>query len=234
MKVAVIPARGGSKRIPRKNIRDFRGKPIIAYSVAAARESRLFDRILISTDDREIADIAEAHGAEIPFLRPADLADDFTGTTEVIAHATQWMLDQGWSVEFVCCIYPTAPFVQADDLSHGLSELQAGAWHYAFTATEYASPIFRSFKRHPDGGVEMLFPEQFTTRSQDLPVALHDAGQFYWGRSEVWMSRELLFDRHSIPILIPRWRVHDIDTEDDWRRAELIHRALVEGNLGLS
>ena len=227
MKVAIIPARGGSKRIPRKNIRDFRGRPIIAYSIAAAKESGLFDRILISTDDREIADIAITYGAEAPFLRPADLADDFTGTAEVIAHATQWMVDRGWAIELVCCIYPAAPFVQVNDLSRGLSELRSGPWLYAFTATDYASPIFRSFKRHPDGGVEMLFPDQFATRSQDLPVVLHDAGQFYWGRPEAWMSKALVFERHSIPILIPRWRVHDIDTEDDWRRAELVYQAFI-------
>lgn len=226
MKIAVIPARGGSKRIPRKNIRDFCGKPIIAYSIAAARDSRLFDHILVSTNDQEIADVARAYGAETPFIRPAELANDWTGTTEVIAHATQWMLDQQWSIETVCCIYATAPLVQVEDLRRGWQELQTGAWAYTFTVTEYASPIFRSFKKRPDGGIEMFFPDQFTQRSQDLPVALHDAGQFYWGRPEAWISHQRVFDQHSFPIIIPRWRVQDIDTEDDWRRAELIFRAI--------
>ncbi|MCB1764851.1 MAG: pseudaminic acid cytidylyltransferase [Candidatus Competibacteraceae bacterium] len=228
MKLAIIPARGGSKRIPRKNIKNFCGKPMIAYSIAAARDSRLFDKIVVSTDDVEIAEVAKVYGAEAPFMRPAELANDFTGTTEVIAHATQWMIDQQQSVEAVCCLYATAPFVQVEDLRRGLQKLQTGAWAYAFTVTEYASPIFRAFRTHPEGGLQMFFPEHFTTRSQDLPVALHDAGQFYWGRPEAWLSHQRVFDRHSCPILIPRWRVQDIDTEDDWRRAELIYQALFE------
>lgn len=184
MNIAIIPARGGSKRIPRKNISDFCGKPMIAYSIEAARDSQLFDRILVSTDDQEIADVAQAYGAEVPFMRPPELANDFAGTTEVIGHATRWMRDRQWSVGSVCCIYATAPFVQADDLRRGLQELQAGNWDYAFTVTEYGSPIFRAFRKHPDGGIEMFFPEHFSTRSQDLPTAFHDAGQFYWGRPD--------------------------------------------------
>ncbi len=228
MNLAVIPARGGSKRIPRKNIREFCGKPMIAWSIAVARDSRLFDHIVVSTDDQEIASVAQAYGAEAPFVRPAELANDFAGTTEVIAHATQWMLDQQWSVDAVCCIYATAPFIQVDDLRRGLQELKTGHWAYAFTVTEYASPIFRAFRKHPAGGIEMFFPDEFTRRSQDLPVALHDAGQFYWGRPEAWLAQQRVFDRHSFPILIPRWRVHDIDTEDDWTRAELFWKVLHE------
>ena len=226
MRVAIIPARGGSKRIPRKNIKDFCGKPMIAHSIAAARESNLFDHILVSTDDTEIVEVAKAHGAEAPFLRPAELSNDFAGTTEVIAHATQWMLDQQWPVEAVCCLYATAPFVRAEDLNRGLVALESGPWAYAFTVTEFAAPIFRSFHLHPDGGLEMFFPDQFSTRSQDLPVALHDAGQFYWGRPTAWVERKRIFDRHSFPVIIPRWRVQDIDTEADWRRAELMMHAI--------
>lgn len=222
MKVAVIPARGGSKRIPRKNIRPFAGKPMIAYSIAAARESKLFDHILVSTDDEEIAEVAKAHRAEVPFMRPAELSDDYADTTAVIAHATQWMLDQQWPVDAVCCIYATAPFVRVEDLSRGLEALETGLWVYAFTVTEFAAPIFRSFRLHPEGGLEMLFPDQFSIRSQDLPVALHDAGQFYWGRPGAWLEHKRIFDRHSFPVVIPRWRVQDIDTEADWRRAELM------------
>jgi len=223
MNVAIIPARGGSKRIPRKNIRNFCGKPMIAWSIAAARESGLFEHIIVSTDDREIAEVARTHGAEVPFLRPDRLADDHAGTTEVIAHATNWLLEQQMPIEAVCCLYATAPFVRAKDMRDGLEILTGGAWAYTFTATEYASPIFRSFRLDPQGGgVEMFFPGHFTARSQDLPVALHDAGQFYWGRPDSWLARKRLFDRHSCPIVIPRWRVQDIDTEDDWRRAELL------------
>lgn len=226
MKIAVIPARGGSKRIPRKNIRNFCGKPMIAWSIEAAKASSLFDHIIVSTDDAEIADIAKQWGAETPFLRPAELSDDYAGTTEVIAHTTQWALDQGFEVEAVCCIYATAPFIRVDDLKRGLAALESGDWAYAFTATDFAAPIFRSFKQNAEGGLEMFYPEYFSARSQDLPIALHDAGQFYWGRPSAWIEGKRIFDRHSIPVVIPRWRVQDIDTQDDWIRAELIFNQL--------
>ncbi len=222
MKIAVIPARGGSKRIPRKNIRLFAGQPMIAYSIAAARDSNLFDHILVSTDDHEIAEIATAYGAEVPFMRPAALSDDYTGTIEVIAHAIQWMLDQEWPVSMVCCIYATAPFVQVKDIECGLEALESGSWAYAFPATDFAAPIFRSFHPLPEGGIEMFFPDKFSVRSQDLPAAFHDAGQFYWGHQNAWLENKRIFERHSFPIIIPRWRVQDIDTEEDWQRAELM------------
>jgi N-acylneuraminate cytidylyltransferase len=226
MKIAVIPARGGSKRIPRKNIKDFCGKPMIAWSIEAAKASGLFDRIIVSTDDAEIAEVAKQWGAEVPFMRPDELSSDYAGTTEVIAHATQWALDQGLDVDAVCCIYATAPFVQTDDLKRGWKALASGDWAYSFTVTDFASPIFRAFKQTPEGGIEMFFPEHFATRSQDLPVALHDAGQFYWGRPAAWLEGRRIFDRHSTPIIIPRWRVQDIDDQDDWMRAELISKQL--------
>lgn len=226
MKIAVIPARGGSKRIPRKNIKDFCGKPMIAWSIEAANASGLFDHIIVSTDDTEIAGVAKQWGAEVPFMRPAELADDHAATTEVIAHATQWALGQGWPVSAVCCIYATAPFVQVEDLKRGLEAIESGDWAYAFTVTDFAAPIFRSFKQTADGGIEMFFPEHFSTRSQDLPTALHDAGQFYWGRPSAWLEGKRIFDRHSIPVVIPRWRVQDIDTQDDWKRAEIFAPAI--------
>lgn len=228
MNIAVIPARGGSKRIPRKNIKNFCGKPMIAWSIEAAKRSGLFEHIIVSTDDAEIAKIAEQWGAEIPFTRPAELSNDFAGTTVVIAHSTQWALAQGWPVTAVCCIYATAPFVQVADLKRGLEALESGNWEYAFTATDFASPIFRSFKQLPDGGIEMFFPEHFATRSQDLPSALHDAGQFYWGRPSAWIENKRIFAQHSIPIMIPRWRVQDIDNQDDWTRAEFVFKQLQE------
>ena len=226
MNLAVIPARGGSKRIPRKNIRLFCGRPMIAWPIAAARECGLFDRIIVSTDDPEIAEIACQHGAEAPFLRPASLADDHTGTTEVIAHATGWALDQGWPVAAVCCLYPTAPTIATADLVEARHMLDDGDWDFVFTATDYPSPIFRAFRQTGDGGLEMFHPEHFTTRSQDLPRALHDAGQFYWGRPESWIAGEPLFGPRSAPLIIPRWRVQDIDTLDDWHRAEAMVKAL--------
>ncbi|MEC4747775.1 pseudaminic acid cytidylyltransferase [Methylomicrobium sp. Wu6] len=222
MNIAVIPARGGSKRIPRKNIKPFCGKPMIAWSIEAAKASGLFERIIVSTDDADIAETAIRWGAEIPFMRPEELSNDYAGTTPVVAHATQWVLDQGFSLEAVCCIYATAPFVQKDDLIQGWEALRSGDWDYAFTATDFAAPIFRSFKQTAEGGIEMFFPEHFVTRSQDLPVALHDAGQFYWGRSASWLESRRIFDRRSKPVMIPRWRVQDIDTQDDWERAEIL------------
>jgi len=222
-RVAVIPARGGSKRIPRKNMKCFYGKPIIAWSIETARSSGLFDHVVVSTDDYEIADVAKEWGAEVPFMRPDELADDFVGTTEVIAHATHWMIDQGWGVSAVCCIYAAAPFITTADLKRGIEALDSGAWAYAFAVTDYSSPIFRAFRELPDGGLEMFFPEHYPTRSQDLPSALHDAGQFYWGRPSAWTECKSAFGPlKSIPIIIPRWRVQDIDTLDDWHRAEIL------------
>lgn len=226
MKLAVIPARGGSKRIPRKNIREFCGKPMIAYSIEAALESNLFDHVIVSTDDEEIASIARDYGAETPFMRPAELADDYADTTEVTGHAITWMQQQGREFEYVCCIYATAALLQEGDLKRGLVAMESGQWSFAFSVTEFASSIFRSFVRSPEGGIEMLFPERYDTRSQDLPTALHDAAQFYWGTPQAWLNAEQIFGRHSFPVYIPGWRVQDIDTEDDWRRAEIIQQLL--------
>lgn len=226
MNIAIIPARGGSQRIPHKNIRPFCGKPMIAWSIGTACKSGLFDHILVSTDDPEIAHIAEQSGADVPFVRPAELANDYASTIEVIAHAVRWIQSSGWQPDAVCCLYATAPFICPDDLRNGLELLKTRNCAYTFAATEYPSSIFRSFRLHSDGSVEMFFPEHFVKRSQDLPTAFHDAGQFYWGRPHVWLASQPLFNRDSCPLLIPRWRVQDIDTEDDWKRAELIWRML--------
>jgi pseudaminic acid cytidylyltransferase len=222
MRIAIIPARGGSKRIPRKNIKSFNGKPMIAWSIETAKSSGLFERIIVSTDDAEIAEVSKKFGAEVPFTRPAELSNDFAATTEVIAHAALWALSQGLDLESVCCIYATAPFIQAEDIKRGCEALDSGDCDYAFTVTDFAAPIFRSFKQTEQGGLEMFFPEHFGTRSQDLPLALHDAGQFYWGRPDAWIQGKRIFDNRSKPILIPRWRVQDIDTSEDWDRAEIL------------
>ena len=232
MNVAVIPARGGSKRIPRKNIKKFCGKPIIAWPIEVAKQSKLFEHILVSTDDREIAEVSKSCGGELPFMRPEEFSDDYVGTTEVIAHAVSWMHEQQWQPEAVCCIYPTSVFLTVDDLKKGFDTLSTGNWSYAFSVTDCEYPIFRSFKEHPDGGLEMFFPEHFEKRTQDLPVALHDAAQFYWGKPSAWLNSIRLFDRHSFPIKIPRWRVQDIDTEDDWKRAELLYKHIKENYYG--
>jgi N-acylneuraminate cytidylyltransferase len=235
LRIAVIPARGGSKRIPRKNIEPFAGRPMISYSIAAALQSALFDRVIVSTDDEEIACVAKTFGAEVPFMRPCELADDQTGTMDVVAHAIRFLASGGLSdLTAVCCIYATAPFIRHEDIRQGLSLLETGNWQYVFAATNFAAPIFRSFQKDASGGLKMFFPEHFPTRSQDLPEALHDAGQFYWGKPAAWLSAAKVFDRLSTVVLLPRWRVHDIDTEDDWLRAELIWGSLDRAAQGIS
>lgn len=220
MNLAVIPARGGSKRIPRKNILPFCGKPMIVWSIEAAIRSDCFQRIVVSTDDEEIADIARRHGAEVPFMRPATLADDFTSTQTVVAHAVQTLaLDKA---DLTCCIYATAPFVAAEDLLRGLHVLQDTGADYAFSVTSYAAPIQRAIRVTDDGRVEMIEPEYFYTRSQDLEEAWHDAGQFYWGTSSAWLVDKPLYSPAAAAIILPRYRVQDIDTHEDWERAECL------------
>jgi N-acylneuraminate cytidylyltransferase len=225
MIVAVIPARGGSKRIPRKNIRPFAGKPIIAYSIGAAQQSGLFDRIIVSTDDEEIATVARAYGAETPFLRPPELADDFAGTNEVVAHALRWLSDNGTPAQLACCIYATAPFVTAASLTLGHDTLRASDKAFAFSVTSFDFPIYRAIRLLPEGGVAPCFPQFIERRSQDLEDAYHDAGQFYWGRAAAFMEGLPLFDAHSAPVILPRHRVQDIDTQEDWERAEKMYFA---------
>lgn len=225
MRIAVIPARGGSKRIPRKNIKLFGGLPMIAWSLRAARESRCFDRIIVSTDDLEIAEVARAHGAETPFVRPPELSDDHCGTVPVIAHAARWLAEQGTKPQHVCCIYATSPFLQAGDLQRGLETLLESAADYAFSITSYAFPIQRAIRITAEGRVAMFQPEYAQTRSQDLEEAWHDAGQFYWGRTEAWLEGTPFFGQGSVPVILPRHRVQDIDTLEDWTRAELMLQA---------
>jgi N-acylneuraminate cytidylyltransferase len=199
---------------------------MMAWPIDAARKSGLFDHLVVSTDDPEIAEIAKGLGAEVPFMRPAELADDHAGTIPVIAHAVSWAREQGWPLEAVCCIYPTAPMIAPSDLAEGLRVLEQGTHDFVLTATDYASPIFRAFRETAEGGIEMFFPEHFESRSQDLPRALHDAAQFYWGRPQAWLSARTLFGPRSKALLVPRWRVQDIDTPEDWVRAEALFRSL--------
>ena len=226
MKIAIIPARGGSKRIPRKNIKLFCGKPMIAWSIEAALQSACFDRVVVSTDDAEIAEVARQYGATVPFMRPAELSDDHTGTIAVIRHTIEWFNLQGQSVEQACCLYATAPFVSADDLRRGLGILQGNDCDYAFSVTSYAFPIQRALRLTEQGRVAMFNPEHFNTRSQDLVEAYHDAGQFYWGRAEAWLQSKMIFSPDSLPVLLLRHRVQDIDTPEDWVRAEWLFKAM--------
>lgn len=226
MNVAIIPARGGSKRIPRKNVKDFCGKPMIAWSIEAAKASGCFDKIIVSTDDREIAAIAIQFGAEIPFIRPAALSDDYTGTIPVIRNAVEWLNQNDATVDYACCIYATAPFILPEDLKQGLQLIKDAGSSYAFSVTSYAFPIQRSVRITKNGRVAMFNPEHFQTRSQDLEEAWHDAGQFYWGTAEAWCEERAIFGEDSLPVRLPRHRVQDIDTAEDWVRAEWLFRAM--------
>jgi pseudaminic acid cytidylyltransferase len=226
VKIAVIPARGGSKRIPRKNIRMFCGKPIIAYSIAAAQQTGLFDQVVVSTDDEEIASVAREFGATTPFIRPTEIADDFTGTNAVVKHAVAWFNAQSNDVTHACCLYATAPLVQANFITEGYEALSRSDAAFAFSVTSYAFPIQRAVRITPDGRVDAIYPEHRMTRSQDLEHAYHDAGQFYWGTARAFLEDLPLFAPHSIGVPLPRHLVQDIDTLEDWERAELMYRAI--------
>lgn len=226
MKLAVIPARGGSKRIPRKNIKLFGGKPMIAWSIEAAQQTSLFDRIIVSTDDEEITSIARKHGADVPFLRPAELSDDHTGTAPVIAHAIKWHSKHDFEPTDICCIYATAPFLRSEDIRLGHNILEQSKADFAFSVTSFAFPIQRAVKLRADGRVEMFDASQFHKRSQDLTEAYHDAGQFYWGKRDAWLSGTPIFGPKSAPVILPRHRVQDIDNIEDWKQAELMMEVL--------
>ena len=225
MNIAIIPARGGSKRIPQKNIKDFNGKPIIAYSIEKAIESGLFETVIVSTDDEEIAKVAESYGAEIPFLRPKEISDDFTGINPVISHALSNYDTNGY--EYACCIFATSPLLLTDDLQESFGLISSNVYKFIFSATDFPHPIERSFKEKISGkGLEMMFPEKYMTRSQDLDAWMHDAGQFYWGKIESWIEESMNFDENSFYYKLPMWRVQDIDTLEDWKRAEVISKLI--------
>lgn len=224
--VAIIPARGGSKRIPRKNLLPFDGVPMIVRSIRTALDSGLFEQVVVSTDDADIAELALAHGAQVPFLRPAELADDFTGTAAVIVHALQQLP----AFDYACCVYATAPLLQARFLRQGLELLQQHPQKsFAFSVCSFGFPVQRALTLDGQGALTALYPEFRNTRSQDLPEAFQDAGQFYWGRSEAWLRGEVLYSTASLPVILPRHLVQDIDTLEDWKRAEYLYAALKAG-----
>lgn len=227
--LAVIPARGGSKRIPRKNIKLFGGRPMIAWSIEAARRAACFDAVIVSTDDEEIAGVARDYGAQTPFIRPASLADDYAGTVPVIAHAAATMAGLGLAADIVCCIYATAPFVTGDLLEDAVARLIVDpGLSYALSVVEYSYPIQRALRIGAEGRASMIDPSQLTTRSQDLQPSYHDAGQFYAGKARAWIAQEPVFGQFTAPVVLPSYRVHDIDTPDDWVRAELMFKAWME------
>ncbi len=222
--VCIIPARGGSKRIPKKNIKDFFGKPLISYTIETALKSNLFDKVIVSTDDETIAKVAKEYGAEVPFLRPVELSDDFTGTGAVISHALSFLQNQGEKYDYVCSIYATAPLLQVKYIQKGLERLQNSDAVHSFSATSMPFPIQRTFKINNDR-CEMFWPENFSKRSQDLEEAYQDAGQFYWTNLNK-KATDIIFGKDSIPIVLPRYLVQDIDTLEDWERAEVLYEVL--------
>ena len=227
MRLALIPARGGSKRIPDKNIRLFGGRPMIHWPVSVAKDSQLFDHVIVSTDACEIAGVAKAAGAEVPFVRPDDLADDHTPLRPVIKQAIVAAEEcYGQRVSQACCILATAAFLREEDLVAGATCLSDPEVDFAFAATTYPSPIQRAMKRSADGGVEMIQPEHRFTRSQDLEECFYDVGQFYWGKRDKFMDDSPMFSPRSRPVLIPQNRSRDIDTLEDWAEAETLLQLL--------
>ena len=225
MNIAIIPARGGSKRIIRKNIKNFCGKPMIEYAISAALKSKLFEHVIVTTDDDEIADIAKICGAVTPFRRPLHLADDFTSTQPVIAHAIKACKNIGYKFKNICCIYPAAPFISTEDLKKSLLYMKKKKANYCFPVTEYPSNIFRALTLKNDGTMESLNPKFELTRTQDIEITYHDAGQFYWGKEGAWLTNPNIHNG-GLGYPIPNWRVVDIDTMDDWRRAEILYSAI--------
>ena len=220
MNIAVIPARGGSKRIPRKNIKLFYGLPIIAYAIKAAKQSEIFDDVIVSTDDEEIAEVALNFGATVPWMRPKELSDDYATTVNVMQDAVKKLKTHLIDIKNICCIYPATPLLKPSFLSEGLKVLEDSDWDYVFSGLKARTPPQRFFSLGSSMGVEMLSPEYETTRSQDLEDFYCDAGQFYWGKESSWGSGLPIFSSKSTILEIPSEFAVDIDTQDDWHQAE--------------
>jgi pseudaminic acid cytidylyltransferase len=220
--VIIIPARGGSKRIPRKNIRMFAGKPMIAHAIEAALAARVADRVIVSTESEEIAHVARTWGAEVPFLRPLELADDHTPTSPVIIHVLDELEKIEYTPDYVCCLYATTPLVQTRYIREGFEMIRSGDAESVVTVSKYPSSIWRAIKINKQGNLEMIWPEYQLARSQDLPESYHDAGQFYWARVPEYRLRKNFLGKACKPIILPRFLVQDIDTPEDWETAELM------------
>ena len=222
MNIAVIPARGGSKRIPRKNIKLFHGLPVIAYAIKTAKESGVFSEVFVSTDDAEIAEVAESFGATIPWMRPKDLSDDYTTTVSVMQDAVNKLKSSLNELEYVCCIYPVTPLLQPNFISQGLQILKDRDWDYVLSASRAETPPERFFSLDSANGVEMHFPGNKATRTQDFLPSYRDAGQFYFGRRSSWESGLQILSSRSTIIAIPRELSVDVDTLGDWHYAEYL------------
>ena len=224
--LAIIPARGGSKRIPRKNIRNFFGKPIIAYSIQAALSSGLFDEVMVSTDDKEIAEIARQYGASVPFMRSEKTSDDFATTSDVIVEVIETYKKQGRVFENVCCIYPAAPLITSQHLIDGAKKLIYENCISVFPVVAFSYPVQRGLVINPDGKTVMLFPENASVRSQDLEKVYHDAGQWYWFNTESFLADKKIFSSNSTSVILSETEVQDIDSLSDWKMAEFKYENL--------
>ncbi len=226
MRVAVIPARGGSKRIPRKNVRPFAGQPIIVWPIEAALSSGLFDQVVVSTDDAEIAEVARGAGASVPFMRPANLSDDYADTKLVIRHAISELKLETEPESQVCCIYPTSVFANAQLLNEGLEKLISSNCKFVLSITSVDSSVYRSFTKTGDDRIAMLFPDNYAKRTQDLPSLYCDAAQFYWATVSAWQSDLQIFGPNSKGVFLDRSRVQDIDNDHQWLAAEQIFEVI--------
>ena len=218
--IAIIPARENSKRIAKKNYKKFNGKPIILQTIEKLKRSKLFDKIVVSTDSLKIASISKKAGAEIPFIRPKFLSNDYTSATSVISHCVSFLLRNGHKFDYVCCVYAPNPFLQIADLKKGYKKIKSSKLNYVFSGTNFRFPFFRSFTLSSSGEIKMLFNKNYYKRSQDLKEITCDAGQFYWGHRKSWLKQKKLFSKKSGIIRIPNWRYHDIDTLENWKVAE--------------
>ena len=225
MKVAVILAREGSKRIPKKNIKEFCGKPIISWTISKLGDSNLFDKIIVSTDSKEIASVAVQNGAEVPFMRPKTLADDHSTTLDVMQHAVQWLIDQKIDAQIVCCAYATSVFLNPLLLQKGISNIQAERWKASMSVVASNYSVFRSLYISESGGLRMVFPDEYNSRSQDLEKTYHDAAQFYPAEPEFWLNKNVFYSNSTYPVEHPQSSLIDIDTEEDWIIAESIFKA---------
>ena len=226
--IAIITARGGSKRIHRKNVRLFRGKPMVAWSIEAALQSKLFDTVMVSTDDLEIAEIAKTLGADVPFMRSQATSDDYSTTADVLKEVLAMYATRDASFLNACCIYATAAFTTSTDLIEGFRALESQKFDVVIPIAAFSYPIWRSLQRNNEGGITFNFPEHRSSRSQDLPPVFHDAGQWYWFRTPAFLKQGTLLGENTGSVLLSELKVQDIDTEDDWQLAEIKHQRLFD------
>lgn len=222
--IAIIPARAGSNRIPNKNIKMFFGKPILAWTIINLKKSKLFKDIYVSTDSKKIANIAKKYGAKVPFYRSKKLSGNFTGTQKVVQNMINFLTKNGAEMSYVCCVYPTACNIRPKDVKKGFYKIKK-KWDFVISASQYESPPQRAFVKK-NNALKMIYPKLFNCRTQDLQPMFFDAGQFYWAKTQTWLNKKLIFNKSCTTVFIPRWRVQDIDTMEDWKKAQLIFKIM--------